>query len=139
MLVSEVMTPEPVKISKDCTLFEAAQLMRDENCGVLPIMDEEKVVGIVTDRDIVIYADAEDHPLKETSVTKIMADNVVVCKENESLEDVADRMSVSAVRRLVVLDMEENISGIVSLHDLMLNIGDQGTTDEVMHHLLRYA
>ena len=139
MLVSEVMTAEPVTIEQECTLFEAAQKMRDENCGVLPVMDGERIAGVLTDRDIVIYADAEDRPLKDTPVTEIMADDVVVCKHDEALEEVADRMSVRAVRRLVVLDNEERIAGIVSLHDLMLNIGDEKTTDEVVHHLLRYA
>lgn len=138
MFVSEVMTANPTTIHNDSTILEAAKVMRDEDCGVLPIMGDKDVVGVVTDRDIVLYATAEEVDLN-TPITEIMSKEVVTCKEDERLQDIADRMSINGVRRLVVQNENGRLSGIVSLHDLMVNIGDEKTTDEVIHHLLRYA
>lgn len=139
MLVSDVMTKEPITIDSQCSLLDAARVMRDEDCGVLPVLKDDQLVGILTDRDIVIYAGAEGRALEQTRVTEIMTEDVATCHANKTLEAAADRMSVRSVRRLVVVDEQDKIIGIVSLHDLMLNIGDEKTTDEVVHHLLRFA
>jgi len=139
MLVSDVMTANPVLLDSDCTVLEAAKIMRDEDCGIVPIMEGNKVVGVLTDRDIVVYSLAEEKDAGKTPVSEIMSEDVVTCKEDEFLENIADRMSINGVRRLIVLNSQERIVGIVSIHDLMVNIGDEKMTDEVVHHLLRYA
>ncbi len=139
MRVYEVMTEEPITIDINYTILQAAQKMRDENCGVLPITDGDAVVGVVTDRDISVYCVAEEKSPADTSITEIMSDKVITCNEDELLEDIADRMSINDVRRLVVLDGDEKIKGIVSIQDLMINIGDEKMTDEVIHHVLKYA
>lgn len=139
MQVSEVMTQNPVTISIESSVLDAAKKMRDEDCGILPIIDGESVVGVITDRDIVIRAAAEKKNLAETPLTEIMSMELVTCQPSELLENIADRMSISDVRRLVVLDSANKLVGIVSIHDLMLNTGDESVTDEVIHHVLRYA
>ena len=68
-----------------------------------------------------------------------MSREVIACRETDLLQKAADCMSLNNVRRLVVLNGEGRLSGIVSIHDLMLNIGDEAVTDEVMHHVLKYA
>lgn len=139
MRVSEVMTANPVTIKLQRTVLEAAKLMRDEDCGILPVLDGDRVAGVVTDRDIVIWAVAEEKDLATTPLEEIISKELVACKPDELLEDIADRMSLSDVRRLVVLDDTNKLVGIISVHDLMLNTGDEATTDEVLHHVLRYA
>ena len=139
MQVSEVMTKNPVAISAKSTVLDAAKKMRDEDCGILPIVDGDTVVGVVTDRDIVIWAAAEEKNLAETPLNNIMSKELITCQPSEQLEDIADRMTINDVRRLVVLESGKKLVGIVSIYDLMLNTGDESITDEVIHHVLRYA
>jgi len=139
MQVSEVMTSSPVTIPANCTVLDAAKKMKEEDCGILPILDNGTVVGVVTDRDIVIWAAAEEKNLAETPIADIMSKELVTCKPSELLENVADRMTMSDVRRLVVLNENGDLVGIISIHDLLLNTGDESITDEVIHHVLRYA
>ncbi len=139
MLVSEVMTENPVTIALESTVLDAAKKMHDDDCGILPILDAGRVVGVITDRDIVVRAVAEEKDLTATPLVDVMSDELVSCASSEKLENIADRMSINDVRRLVVLDDNERLVGIVSIHDLMLNTGDEAVTDEVIHHVLRYA
>lgn len=139
MLVSEVMTTDPVTISVGSTVLDAAKKMRDDVCGILPVMDGETVVGVITDRDIVIWVAAEEKDMATTPIYEVMSKELVTCGPSELLENIAERMSVSDVRRLVVLDTDEKLVGIISIHDLMLNTGDEAVTDDVIHHVLRYA
>ncbi len=139
MQVAEVMTQDPVTIEVGATILDAAKKMRDQDCGILPVMDGSKVVGVITDRDIVIWVVAAEKKPDTTILSEIMSTELVTCAPDEELENIADRMSISDVRRLVVLDDRERLVGIVSIHDLMLNTGDETVTDEVIHHVLRYA
>lgn len=139
MHVSEVMTPDPITIPVGSTVLDAAQKMKENDCGILPVLDADRVVGVVTDRDIVIWAVAEEKNLAETPITDIMSKELVTCVPSELLEDIADRMTMNDVRRLVVLDTTGKLTGIVSIHDLLLNTGDEAITDDVIHHVLRYA
>lgn len=139
MLVEEVMTKDPVTIAVGATLLDAAKLMRDEDCGILPVMDGDMVDGVITDRDLVVWAVAEGKDMAGTPLTEIMSKELVTCAQTELLENIADRMSVNNVRRLVVVDDNEKLVGIVSVHDLLLNTGNEAVTDEVIHHVLRYA
>jgi len=139
MRVYEVMTEDPITIDINYSILDAAKKMRDENCGVLPIMDGDEIVGVVTDRDVTVYAVAEEKGLVDTNITEIMSEKVITCGHEELLEDIADRMSINDVRRLVVLGDDEKIKGIISIQDLMVNIGDEKMTDEVIHHVLKYA
>jgi CBS domain-containing protein len=139
MYVSEVMTENPSRVSMQCSVLEAAKKMRDENCGVLPVMDGERVAGVITDRDLIVYAVAEDKPLTQCQVADIMSTDVVTCRQDETLEHIADRMSMHDIRRLIVLDAQNRLTGIVSVHDLLVNTGDRRVTGEVIHHVLQYA
>lgn len=139
MQVSEVMTSDPVTIPVRSTVLDAAKIMKEKDCGILPIIDGDTTVGVVTDRDIVIWAAAEEKNLAETPITDIMSKELVTCQPAELLENIADRMTMSDVRRLVVLDKDGRLAGIISIHDLLLNTGDESITDEVIHHVLRYA
>lgn len=139
MKVSEVMTVDPIMISPDNTITEAAQKMRDEDCGVLPVGSQEDLVGMITDRDITIWVTAEEKDPYKARVSEVMSYGIITCNESDSLEQAADSMSINGVRRLVVKNEEGKVTGIVSIADLMKNIGDEKITDDVMHHVLKYA
>ena len=117
MKVSEVMTTEVETISADQTAREAASFMLRADAGSIPVCDGDRVVGMITDRDIAVRGVAEGRG-PDTPVSELMSDGIICAHEDENIEDVARRMSSEQVRRLPVLDAEQRLIGIVSLGDL---------------------
>lgn len=111
--VKDFMTSNPEIISPQTTIKEAADKMAELNTGSLPVGNDEKLIGFITDRDIVVRAIAEG--LSETTtIDKIMTDKVLYCYEDNDLEDVAKNMKDNEVLRLVVLDHDKNLTGVVT-------------------------
>ena len=121
MQVSEFMTRDVRLIHPQDSIREAARQMRDHDVGSLPVADGDRLVGFVTDRDIVIRALANsggpDSPVKDA-----MSEKVLYCFEDESVESVAENMGRNQVRRLPVLTREKRLCGIVALGDIA-NVG----------------
>lgn len=117
MKVSEVMTTEVETISADQTAREAAGFMLRADAGSIPVCDGDKVIGMITDRDIAVRGVAEGRG-PDTPVSELMSDGIVCAHEDEDIQLVARRMSEEQVRRLPVVDTEEKLVGIVSLGDL---------------------
>lgn len=139
MQVLDVMTANPIMIEPDISITDAAKRMRDTDCGVLPVGSLDNIQGMITDRDIVLWVVAAKLDPDATKVSDIMSTDTLTCREEDSLEKAADVMSLNGVRRLVVNNNEGVVTGIVSISDLMKNIGDEAITDDVMHHVLKYA
>ncbi len=118
MNVSEVMSGDVYVASPDQTLRDAAKSMVELDTGVLPIGENDRLIGVVTDRDIVIRAIAESRDPDTTKVTEVMSPGVCYCFDDEDVDDVADQMAELQVRRLPVLNREKRLVGIVSLGDL---------------------
>ena len=117
MNISKVMTREVKIASPDDTLQRAAQLMEEHDFGMLPVGENDRLVGMLTDRDIVVRAIA--HGLgPQARVRDVMSSEVRYVYEDESVEDAARNMSELQVRRLPVLDRNKRLVGIVSLGDL---------------------
>ena len=117
MKISEVMTTEVETIGADQTAREAASFMLRADAGSIPVCDGDKVIGMITDRDIAVRGVAEGRG-PDTPVSELMSDGIVCAREDEDIQDVARRMSEEQVRRLPVLDAEDRLCGIVSLGDL---------------------
>lgn len=117
MKISEVMTTDVEKIRADQTAREAASFMLRADAGSIPVCEGDKVIGIITDRDIAVRGVAEGRG-PDTPVSELMSDGVICAHEDEDIETVAQRMSDEQVRRLPVLDTEQRLIGIVSLGDL---------------------
>jgi len=117
-LVRDVMTRDVQLLNSDQTVAEAARLMRDEGIGAVPVTRDDKVVGMVTDRDIVIRLTAEGRDPALTSLGQIMTDGVLSCFEDESCESVAEKMGEHQVKRFHVVGRDKQLAGIVSLGDL---------------------
>lgn len=140
--VNKVMTPSPTTIDQDATLAQAAKLMAEHECGALPVTSAacgRTPVGILTDRDIVIYGLAADMDAHTTQVNEIMSNEVITCTEHDTLSLAADLMSEHDVHRLVVVGKDSAIVGILSTSDMIKRIDSDRVNDEVLHHLYRYA
>ncbi|HET9337095.1 MAG TPA: CBS domain-containing protein [Sphingomicrobium sp.] len=117
MKISEVMTTEVETINADQTAREAASFMLRADAGSIPVCEGDRVVGMITDRDIAVRGVAEGRG-PDTPVSELMSDGIICAREDDDVEAVAQRMSQEQVRRLPVLDAEERLVGIVSLGDL---------------------
>ena len=116
MKVSEIMTKDVISLSVDDTTDHAAHLMKEHSIGSIPVKSQEKVVGIVTDRDIILRCVAEDKDIKTQKVREIMSSNPVVADENMSVDDATRIMSERQIRRLPVV-ANDHLVGMVSLGD----------------------
>lgn len=121
--ISEVMSADVQTISPDATIEEAAQEMRDGDFGLMPVGDEEQLLGVITDRDIAIRAIAEGRDA-ETPVREVMSEGVVWAYEDDSIEDAAQVMSDHQIRRLPIVDADQRLVGIVSLGDFAVDGSD---------------
>ena len=117
MRISEVMTTEVETVSPDQTAREAASFMLRADAGSIPVCQGDKVVGMITDRDIAVRGVAEGRG-PDTLVRDLMSDGIICARADDDVDSVAQRMSQEQVRRLPVLDEDEKLVGIVSLGDL---------------------
>jgi CBS domain-containing protein len=117
MQISNVMTRNVQIIAPDQTLRDAAATMRRLDSGVLPVGEEDKLVGMITDRDIAIRGMAEGKG-PDAKVRDVMSPEVKYCFEDEDIEHVAENMAELRVRRLPVMNRDKRVVGIVSLGDL---------------------
>lgn len=117
MKVSEFMTKDIASVNREDTVERAAQMMKEYNVGSIPVVSENKIVGIVTDRDIVLRSAAEGENIERQQVKDIMTSNPVVGKPDMDVHEAASLMSDRQIRRLPIVD-KDNLVGIVSLGDL---------------------
>ncbi len=118
MSISEVMTREVRVASPEDTLQNVARVMEDEDFGSLPVAENDRLVGMLTDRDIAIRAVAHGLRPQDSTVREIMSMDVQYVYDDESVQEAARIMGDLHVRRLPVLDRERRLVGIVSLGDL---------------------
>jgi CBS domain-containing protein len=117
MKIRDVMTTDPKLANATDTLRQAAQRMRDHDCGVLPVAEGDRLVGMITDRDIAIRCVAEGKG-PDCQVREAMTPEVSYCFDDEDIEHVCKNMSQIQVRRLPVMNRDKRLVGIVSLSDL---------------------
>lgn len=120
----EVMTEECFVVAPEQTIAEAALLMRDKDVGSIPVRANDKLVGMLTDRDIAVRATARNKG-PETPVREIMSESVQYCFDDEDVGDIAQNMAELQVRRLPVVNREKRLVGMISLS----NIADSGNPD----------
>jgi CBS domain-containing protein len=120
MQIRDIMT-RPVELAApDDTIREAARKMAAMDCGILPVGENDRLVGMISDRDIVTRAVAEGFDPDECYVREIMSPDVMWCYEDETADDLARNMAALQVKRLPVLNRDKRLVGIVSLGDLAL-------------------
>jgi CBS domain-containing protein len=120
MRVREVMSRDVLLTSPDDTIQKAAALMAQADCGALPVGENDRLVGMITDRDIALRAVAKGNAPDRCTVRETMSPGIKYVFEDETTDAVADSMSGLQVRRLPVLNREKRLVGIVSLGDLAI-------------------
>ena len=117
--VSAVMTPDPKRVTADQPAQDAAFIMREQDCGLVPVVDEDdRLVGVVTDRDLVLRIMCAGLRPDETKVDEAMTHRVHMAKANDSVSDVHKIMSLYQVRRVPVVNETGRLTGIVALADV---------------------
>jgi CBS domain-containing protein len=120
MKVNEIMTRHVETVEPEATLKDAAQLMDDEDVGALPVCDNDRLVGIITDRDIIVRAVSAGVDPNRSRVADSMTAPTLYCYEDQDVEEIKRMMLEKKVRRLPVLDRSRRMIGIVSSSDLVL-------------------
>lgn len=122
MQVSEAMSSDVKIANPNQPIREAARLMAEIDAGVLPVGENDKLVGMITDRDIAVRAVAADKG-PATPIREVMSKDVKYCFEDDDLDDIAQNMADIKVRRLPVLNHEKRLVGILSLGDIAITEG----------------
>ena len=130
--IAELMTRKPCILAKDASIFDAVQMMAKENCGILPIGEASNIVGVVTDRDILIRAIAQQKDLNKTPITFVMTPDVLFCSEDDSLQTATQQMMQHNRRRVLVMDAQQTLIGILSLGDIIRRIHGKGLLAELV-------
>lgn len=118
MKIREIMTTDLSFVRPGDTVKSAAMKMKDRNVGSMPVMDDGKALGLLTDRDIVLRTVAENRDPMNTQVADVMTKDVVFCHEDDDVKDAVRMMEERQIRRLLVMNDRDEVSGIVSLGDV---------------------
>ncbi|MCC2970408.1 CBS domain-containing protein [Massilia sp. IC2-476] len=132
--IREVMTPDVQTISPQETVQRAAQMMDDLNVGAIPVCDGDKLVGMITDRDITVRAVAAGQTPDQTFVGEVMSTDVRACFSNQDIDEVLNTMGDVQIRRVPVIDEQsKQLVGIVSLGDIATKTqgAAEGALDEI--------
>jgi CBS domain-containing protein len=136
--VKEIMTSDPVFCTPQDSVTEAAGLMKREDVGSIPIVKDrqtKKLVGIVTDRDLVLKVLAESRDPNNTRVEEVMTRNPVSCREDNDLESCLDAMEKRQIRRMPIVDREDKIVGIIAQADVATRGGEPEKTAELVEEI----
>lgn len=133
MNIRDVMTPNPCTVTPDDSIQNAARIMRDEDTGAVPVVENGRPVGIVTDRDIVVRAVAENGQLNRP-VREIVTSHVVSATPDMSTREASELMSEHQIRRLPVVE-GERLVGIVSLGDLAVKEAKDSRVGDTLEHI----
>jgi CBS domain-containing protein len=135
---NEVMTKNPVCCLPNDAVIKAAELMKSENIGSIPVIDNEqtqKVVGIVTDRDLALKIVAEGRDAKSTNVEAVMTRKVVTCLADDDLQKALDAMAEHQLRRIPVVDNNNKILGIIAQADVATRADQPEKTAEMVKEI----
>ncbi len=119
MKVNEIMSKDVAFIKPEASLRQAARKMKELGVGTLPIVQEGRLLGIITDRDISCHAVAMGRDPNSTEVQKVMTRDVATCLDDLEVDAAASLMSEHHIRRLAVLDQQQQLAGVLSVDDLV--------------------
>jgi CBS domain-containing protein len=132
--IRELMTSNPSTIEPDKTVADAAKLMRDEDAGLIPIVEGQKLAGTITDRDIAIRVVAEGKDPQSSTVRDVMTSRLVTVDPEQDLDEALRLMAEHQVRRLPVVEEDGKIVGIVAQADIAKHASDE-TTGRVVEQI----
>ncbi len=134
--VRDIMTADPACVRETDGIVEAARIMRREDAGVVPVTDgDRKLIGIITDRDIVVRLVTEGRNPLECKVSEAMTKHIRSVREDASVDDVVSIMRGANVRRVPVCDAGDRVVGIVSMADLAVETNEKGKVGDVVQDI----
>lgn len=131
MKVKQAMHKGVQWLQPDAPLKDVAKLMRDHDIGSVPVGENDKLIGFVTDRDIVCRGLADGHDIANLKARDVMSNGVTYCSEDDDLDDATDVMEQKKIRRLIVLDANKRMTGILSIGDVS-HFAPKGLCGEVV-------
>jgi CBS domain-containing protein len=139
MQLKKIMTPEVERLPKDANIQEVAQKMKAIDVGMIPVYDGDRLVGMVTDRDIALRVVAEGRDPASTPAHTVMTPEVIYCFEDHTVEEAAQVMEKHQIRRLIVLNRDKRLVGIVSLGDLATHRQGKKAAGEALSEISKVA
>lgn len=140
MTCAEVMTPSPTACQPQQTTTDAAELMRREDCGLVPVVSEQnKLIGVLTDRDIVLKVVAEGRDARNTAVSEVMSTDLVTCLPHETIETVMEQMATRQIRRIPIVERDGSLVGIVAQADIATRLSSPQETGQVVQAISEEA
>jgi CBS domain-containing protein len=139
MKIHEIMSKNVECIEPSLPIAKAAEKMRDLDVGFLPICENDKLTGAVTDRDITIRSVAQGRDPRLASVSEIMTPDIFFCYDDEDVERVAEYMQEKEVRRIVILNRQKRLVGVVSLGDIAKTSGEKELAGETLAEIAETA
>lgn len=118
MKISQVMTRQPKVVHADQTVLEAARELAERDIGMVPVEQDDRLIGVLTDRDIVTRVVAQDRDPSKTTIGSVVSGEPKYCFEDEDSEHVAKNMDELLIRRLPVMNRDKRLVGIVSIEDI---------------------
>ena len=138
MLAKELMSKNPQILPPTATLLQAARYMEKEDCGFIPVIENGKFIGAVTDRDIAIRGIAAGKDPKDTTLKEVMTNNVQYCLETDEEKILIDKMIKGKIRRIAVLNSAKQLSGIISLGDIIVKTHDPNLYEELVEAVSKH-
>jgi CBS domain-containing protein len=139
MKINEIMTRRVECIEPTLPIAKAAERMRDLDIGFLPVCENDRLVGTLTDRDMAIRSIAQGRDPRLAPVSEIMTQSVFYCFEDEDVNHVARQMQEREVRRMLILNREKNLVGVVSIGDIAKASGDTQLAGETLGEIAEAA
>jgi CBS domain-containing protein len=133
--VRDVMTPNPECVSEKDSIRDVARIMKDQDTGVVPVVDGKRIIGLITDRDIVVRGIAEGRDVSTVKVNEIMTKSVRSVKEDTPLNEVLDLMGSAEIRRVPVVNGNNELVGIISLGDIATNTNADGRVGKAVEDI----
>jgi CBS domain-containing protein len=138
MKAQDIMSKDPMCVTPDTPLVEAARIMKTENIGVVPVVEStgsKRLVGVLTDRDIAIRAVAEGRDGATTSVGHVMSSDVRTSAASDSVEDVMELMGREQVRRIPIVDESGALVGIIAQADIVIEARDNRKAERTVEQI----
>ena len=133
--VRDVMTSNPKTVTDKDSVLDVARIMRDQDTGVVPVVDGKKIIGLITDRDIVVRVVADGKDIKNARVSDVMTRQVRTVKEDASVREVLATMSGSQIRRIPVVNGNNELVGIVSMKDIATDTSQDNKVGKTVENI----
>ena len=130
--IRDLMTPNPECVSEKDSIRDVARIMKDQDTGVVPVVDGKKIIGLITDRDIVVRGLAEGKNLENVRVNELMTRSIRSVREDSSVDEALELMGSAEIRRVPVVNQNDELVGIVSLGDIASQANRDGKVGQTV-------